>query len=155
MQMLGFRFCLITLFLAMGTTTIVKAADYIVPSGVTVLTEEQLLTQIVGSTFVGGTRWVHYYQPATDNSKEGRIKGRRKGGNLSSDINKWEVYGGSWKIKDALYCWEWDKAEWSAYNDCYTIALDGNTVIQYTKHGKVHTDPAGDISLISGNPNNL
>ena len=56
--MLGVRICLFVALLA-GATAIVTAEDYVLPTGVTILTEEQLLTQVIGSTFVGGTRWVH------------------------------------------------------------------------------------------------
>jgi hypothetical protein len=132
--------------LIVTTTSVTSAEDYVVPTGVTVLTEEQLLNQIIGSTLVGGTRWVEYYEPATGNLKEGRIKGKSKGIGL---------YGGSWKIKGALMCWEFDTAKMAVYNDCFTTALDGNTVITYTIHGKVHTDPSGRITLIPGNPNDL
>ena len=52
-------------------------------------------------------------------------------------------------------CWEFDTAKMSVYNDCFTVALDGNTVITYTIHGKVHTDPSGQITLAPGNPDDL
>ena len=144
--MMGIRYSFLLLVLVMGTTSTATAADYTVPSGVTVLTEDQLLNQIIGNTFVGGTRWVEYYEPAAGNPKEGRIKGKDRA---------YGLYGGSWRIKDSLMCWEFDKASWAVYNNCYTIVLDGNKVIQYTIHGKVHTDISGSVSLTSGNPNNL
>ena len=139
------RICLLVA-LIVTTTSATSAEDYVVPTGVTVLTEEQLLNQIIGNTLVGGTRWVEYYEPATGNLKEGRIKGKSKGIGL---------YGASWKIKGALMCWEFDTAKMSVYNDCFTAALNGNTVITYTIHGKVHTDPTGQITLLPGNPNDL
>jgi len=143
--MLRTRICFLAALFS-WSVSVATAGDYIVPTGVTVLTEEQLLTQVIGNTYVGGTMWVEYYEPPTGHLKEGRIKGksRRQG-----------PYGGSWKIKGALMCLEFDKAEWAAYNDCYTTALDGNTVIFYTIHGKVHTDVSGQVTLISGNPNDL
>jgi hypothetical protein len=143
--MLRARICFLAALFS-WSVSVATAGDYIVPTGVTVLTEEQLLTRVIGNTLVGGTRWVEYYEPATGNLKEGRIKGKSKGIGL---------YGGSWKIKGALMCWEFDTAKMAVYNDCFTIALDGNTVITYTIHGKVHTDPSGQITLIPGNPNDL
>ena len=143
--MLQVRICVLVTLLV-GAISPSTAEDYIVPAGVIVLSEEQLLNQIIGNTLVGGTRWVEYYEPATGNLKEGRIKGKSKVIGL---------YGASWEIKGALMCWEFDTAKMSIYNDCFTVALDGNTVITYTIHGKVHTDPSGQITLIPGNPNDL
>jgi len=143
--MLQARICVLVTLLV-GAISPATAEDYIVPAGVTVLTEEQLLNQIIGNTLAGGTRWVEYYEPVTGNLNEGRLKGKSKGIGL---------YGGSWKINGPLMCWEFDTARMSVYNDCFTVALDGNTVITYTIHGKVHTDPSGQITLIPGNPNDL
>ncbi len=128
------------------SVSIATAGDYIVPTGVTVLTEEQLLTQVIGNTYVGGTRWVEYYEPAADELKKGRIKGKH---------SRYGLYGGDWKIEGALMCWQFDRAEWAVYNDCWTTTLDGNNVIWYTIHGKVHTDTSGQVTLIPGNPNDL
>jgi len=50
------------------------AEDYVVPTGVTVITEEQLLNQIIGCTLLGGETWVEYFEPAANGLKEGRIK---------------------------------------------------------------------------------
>jgi hypothetical protein len=36
--------------------SIANAGDYIVPEGVTVLTEEQLMTQVIGNTYMGGKK---------------------------------------------------------------------------------------------------
>lgn len=47
--MFGFRICLL-MALVVATTSVTSAEDYVVPTGVTVLTEEQLLNQIIGNT---------------------------------------------------------------------------------------------------------
>jgi hypothetical protein len=51
--MSGARICLLMSLLA-GITSIAIAEDYVAPTGVTILTEEQILNQIIGNTIVGG-----------------------------------------------------------------------------------------------------
>jgi hypothetical protein len=126
--------------------SIANAGDYIVPEGVTVLTEEQLMTQVIGNTYMGGKKWVEYYQPSTGGQREGRIKGKHR---------RTGLYGGNWKINGPLMCWEFDDPKLAVYNDCITTALDGDTVNFYTIQGNVHTDIAGTVTLTPGNPNNL
>jgi hypothetical protein len=78
--MFGVRICLLVA-LVVATTSVTSAEDYILPTGVTVLTEEQLLNQIIGNTLESGYgRWVEYYEPPTGDQKKGRFKG--KSGNL-------------------------------------------------------------------------
>ena len=62
--MLGARICLLVALVA-GITSIATAVDYTVPTGVTVLTEEQLLNQIIGNTLMGGTKRVEYFESPT------------------------------------------------------------------------------------------
>ena len=126
--------------------SIANAGDYIVPEGVTVLTEEQLMTQVIGNTYMGGKKWVEYYEPSTEGQREGRIKGKHR---------RTGIYGGNWKINGSLMCWEFDDPKIAVYNDCFTTALNGDTVTTYTIHGIVHTDAAGTVTLIPGNPDNL
>ena len=123
-----------------------NAGEYIVPNGVTVLTEEQLMAQVIGNTYMGGKKWVEYFEPSTGGKKEGRIKGnhRRTG-----------HYGGNWKINGSLMCWEFNDPKSAAYNDCFTTALDGNTVNLYTIQGNLHSGLVDAVTLIPGNPNNL
>ena len=143
--MMKIRNCILV-GLILWITSIANAADYTVPKGVTVLTEDQLMTQVIGNTYVGGNYWVEYYEPSSGGKTEGRIKGKQ--------ASK-RVYGGNWKINGPLMCWEYDDPKMAAYNDCFTTALDGDTVNVYTIHGIVHTDPAGTITLKLGNPDNL
>jgi len=51
--MFGVRTCLLV-SLVVGATSIATAEDYVLPTGVTVLTEEQILNQIIGNTLVYG-----------------------------------------------------------------------------------------------------
>ncbi|NNE62848.1 MAG: hypothetical protein HKN34_02085 [Gammaproteobacteria bacterium] len=141
--MLGTRICL--LLALVGSTSVATAVDYTVPAGVTVLNEEQLLTQVIGSTFNGGTRWIEYYEPPTGDLKEGTIKGKGEGSG---------PYIASWTIKDSLMCWRY-KGYMASYDGCYTIALDGNNATFYKADGTIYNDPAGRIKLISGNPKSL
>ena len=63
--------------LIVTTTSVISAEDYILPTGVTVLTEEQLLNQIIGNTLVGGyENWVEYFEPPTGDQKKVRFKGK-------------------------------------------------------------------------------
>ena len=93
--MFGLRICLIVALVA-GATPVATAEDYVVPTGVTVLTEEQLLNQIIGNTLVGGyENWVEYFEPPTGDQKKGRLKGKSAKG---------ASYGGSWEVKEDLMC---------------------------------------------------
>jgi hypothetical protein len=142
--MLQARICvLVALFVAALSPAI--AEDYVVPTGVTVLTEEQLLNQIIGNTFVGGESWVEYFEPAANGQKEGRIKGLQRG----------TPYGGKWTINKALMCWQFDKAYMATYDDCFTTALEANIVTWYKTDGTIYYPSSGRPKLISGNPKNL
>jgi hypothetical protein len=61
--------------LLVGTTFIATAEDYVIPTGVTVLTEEQLLKQIIGNTVMDGIEsWVEYFEPPTGDQKKGSFR---------------------------------------------------------------------------------
>ena len=90
--MFGFRICLLVALVA-ATTSVTSAEDYVVPTGVTVLTEEQLLNQIIGSTLIGGKgKWVAYFLPPSGDQKKGRFRG--KGG--FEDDSPWRGLDGEW-----------------------------------------------------------
>jgi hypothetical protein len=132
--------------LVIGSSFISKAADIIVPDGVTLLTEEQLLNQVIGNTHIGGKSWIQYYEPGIDNLKEGKIKG---------DSRDYGLYGGTWSVDGPMMCFKWDLAIFAAYNGCWTTAIDGDNVTWYSARGILHTDPAGQVTLVPDNPNNL
>jgi hypothetical protein len=144
--MLQARICvLVALFV--GAISPAIAEDYVVPTGVTVLTEEQLLNQIIGSTLVAGNEsWVEYFELPTGDEKKGRIKG--KAGTRG-------LYEGDWTIHGALMCLHFDKMSMVAYNNCYTTALDGDTVTWYLATGTAYYSRSGRIKLISGNYKNF
>jgi len=139
--MFGFRICLLVA-LVVGTTSCATVKDYVVPTEVTVLTEEQLLNQIIGNTLESGS-WVEYFEPPTGDQKKGRFKGK-------SGIAGF--YGGSWEVKEDLMCWQYDKRV--GYNQCVTTVLDGDIVTWYQTDGfpKFTRHP---LKLISGKPKNF
>jgi hypothetical protein len=142
--MFGLRICLLVA-LVVATTSVTSAEDYVVPTGVTVLTEEQLLNQIIGNTLEGGYgHWVEYFEPPTGDQKEGRFKG--KSGVMG-------LYGGSWEVKEDLLCWQFDKVV--SLNTCVTIVLDGGIVTWYQTNGFPKYNRHPPIKLIPENPKNL
>ena len=144
--MFGFRICLLVALVA-ATTSVTSAEDYVVPTGVTVLTEEQLLNQIIGSTLIGGTgRWLAYFLPPSGDQKKGRFRGRNAMNGPTS---------GDWTVNGSLMCWHFDKVIRVGYNGCFTTNLDEDTVTWYLASGTPRYSRAGRINLISGNPENL
>ncbi len=139
------RICLLAALLV-STTLIEAAEDYVVPTGVTVLTEDQLLNQIIGSTLNGGNgHWLVYFIPQSGDQKKGRFKGMNAMFGPTS---------GDWTVNGSLMCWHFDKVTRAAFNGCFTTALDGDTVTWYLATGTPRYSRAGRINLISGNPEN-
>ena len=128
-----------------ATSSVTFAEDYILPTGVTVLTEEQLLNQLVGNTTSNG-RWSDYWEPSTGNQKEGRFRGTHK---------KYGKYAGSWRIRGHLFCYKADDPPMSGYPGCHTYALNGDSIAQYETDAKEFVSRWGRLKLISGNPENL
>ncbi len=131
----------------MVSTTFTEAAeDYVVPAGVSVLTEEQLLNQIIGNTLIGGSgRYRAYFLPPSGDQKKGRLKGKHKG----------RLTKGDWTVNGSLMCWHFDSpATEAGRGGCFTTALDGDTVTWYLPTGTPRYSRAGHIKLISGNPEN-
>ena len=130
-----------------GLTSIAIAKDYKVPDGVTVLTEKQLLTQVIGNTLTGRNKWFQYFDPSGKELKKGRMRGEKL---------QTELYGASWEVHKSLLCLKFDDARLAAlYDACYTIALDGNEVTMYKDNGYPYYDPYSPILILSGNPKNL
>ncbi len=112
----------------------------------TILTEEQILNQIIGNTLVGGyENWVEYFEPPTGDQKKGRFKGK------SAFQGR---YSGSWEVKEDLMCWQFDKPHMVKYNMCITIVLDVDIVTFYETNGFPKYNRLHQIKLISGNPKN-
>jgi len=130
-----------------GVTSIAIAKDYKIPDGVTVLTEKQLLSQVIGNTLTGGNKWFEYFDPSGKELKKGRFRTEW----LQAELNE-----GSWEIHNSLLCRKFDDARIAAiYDGCYTIALDGNEVTMYKDNGYRYDDPYSPILILSGNPKNL
>ena len=143
--MLQARICVLVALLV-GAISSATAEDYVLPTGVTVLTEEQLLNQIIGSTLMGGNfGWFAYFLPPSGDQKKGRLKGR----NSYSG-----PFSGDWSVNGSLMCWHFDSPVRVAFNGCFTTNLDGDTVTWYLPTGTPRYSRAGRIKLISGNPEN-
>ena len=139
--MFRFRICLLVA-LVVATTSVTSAEDYVVPTGVTVLTEEQLLNQIIGNTLVGGyEHWVEYYEPPNGDQKNGRFKGKSATGGR---------YGGSWEVKGELMCTQIEETHMAQYSICVTIVLDGDNATFYKTNGFPWYNRHRFIKLISG-----
>ncbi len=98
-----------------------------------VLTEQEILAQIVGNTAVstgGGERWSEYYQP------DGAIRGRSEHGTMQ----------GKWTVSGSEMCFVYVK---SGDVGCWTISVKGNE-ITYSRKGE-HSMTG---TLLKGNPNN-
>ncbi len=141
--MLGIRFCLLVA-LSIAATSIATAEDYIVPEGVSVLTEEQLLNQIVGNTLLT-IYWSQFYEPPTDNPRQGNIRG------YGQTAKK---YDGTWKVDGPVMCFEYNHAHTAQWNGCYTTSINGSKVNWYKLNGSREYDPGGQIKLLPGNPKN-
>jgi hypothetical protein len=142
--MYGTRICLLAA-LIVSTTLTEAAEDYVVPAGVSVLTEDQLLNQIIGST-LKTHRWFAYFLPPSGDQKKGRFKGR----SASSGPTK-----GDWTVNGSLMCWHFDSPIRANYNSCFTTNLDGDTVTWYLATGTPRYSRFGRIKLIAGNPENF
>ena len=144
--MYGTRICLLAA-LIVSTTLAEAAEDYVVPAGVSVLTEDQLLNQIIGSTLVGGKYfWFAYFLPPSGDQKKGRFKGR----SAFSGPTK-----GDWTVNGSLMCWHFDSPARVSLNSCFTTNLDGDTVTWYLATGTPRYSRHGRINLIAGNPENF
>ena len=97
-----------------GVTSIAFAKDYKIPDGVTVLTEKQLLTQVIGNTLSGNNKWFEYFDPS---GKE-LMKGRFRAEWLQAELNE-----GSWEIHKSLLCRKFDAARIAAIYDVSTAIL--------------------------------
>ncbi len=128
------------LFTSSASSTV---ENYLLPEGIEVLSEEELLTKIIGNTSVAGFLYKEYYVPHVGDLKGGSIKGKRLG--IS--------YNGSWSIKGPIMCWKYEDG--SDYDGCYSTALIGDEIRWYDTKGKKYKSLAGKVKLKQGNPDNL
>ncbi len=125
-------------------TSITTAEEYIIPKGVNIFTEEQLLNKFVGNTF-SNERWAEYFEPPINNPNMGKIKGKF--------LNT--AYLGSWEVKAVQVCFKHEKAFLQTHDGCYTISLEGDITTWYRANGSVWYPRGGPLKLVPGNPNNL
>ena len=100
-----------------------------------VLTEQEILAQIVGNTAVstgGGERWSEYYQP------DGTIRGRSEHGTMQ----------GKWTVSGSEMCFDYVG---SGAASCWTISVEGNEITYYRKEKHKHNT----ATLLKGNPKNF
>jgi len=100
-----------------------------------VLTEEEILAQIVGNTAVstgGGERWAEYYQP------DGAIRGRSEHGSMQ----------GKWTVSGSEMCFDYVG---SGDASCWTMSVEGNEITYYRKEKHRHQT----ATLLNGNPKNF
>ena len=145
--MLQARICVLVALLV-GAISPATAEDYVVPTGVTVLTEEQLLKQLIGNTLVGGNgQWFNLFLPPSGDQKKGRFRYK--------SASTYRPSSGDWTIHGALMCKHHDKSTLVAFNGCYTTALDGDIVTWYETDGSPWYNRFRTLKLISGNPENF
>jgi len=113
------------------------------PNVMSVLTEDQLLSNIIGSTLTGsdGFTWTEYYDLSQSDERMGVIRGK-------SD----NLYSGRWKIAGPLMCFDYEGS--SSGDGCWSLALKGHTVTWYKTNGE-KDDAWSPSKLIAGNPNNF
>ena len=103
--------------------------DRKLPDGVTVLTEEELHQNFVGSTATGGSGdevWVEYYEPG------GRIRGIWNG----------SPYGGAWTISGPWMCFDYGG---DSEDGCSTTSLNGDQVAYFDENGEPAAYPSGTL----------
>ena len=100
-----------------------------------VLTEQEILAQIVGNTanIVGGEeKWSEYYRP------DGTIRGRSEHGSVQ----------GKWTVSGSEMCFDYVG---SGDAVCWTITVEGNEITYYRKEKHKHVT----ATLLKGNPKNF
>ncbi len=112
--------------------------DYVVPDGVTLLTEDEIRDKIIENTVGGldyGKKWFEYY------TEDGAIKG----------IWDRERYRGKWTLDGPVMCFDYAG---TGYDGCWTISLDGDTVHWYKPTGELD-DPSTPDFRMDGNKKGL
>ena len=81
------------------TPSLASAVDYTPPSNVSILSEQELLTKIVGHSLDGReNKWLEYYEPSTGPQKSGNVFG------VWSGLKR---YAATWEIEGSLMCWRY------------------------------------------------
>lgn len=112
-------------------------------NNVRVLTEDQLLSNIIGNTLMGSDdfTWADYYEPSQNEKRAGEIRGKSS-----------NSYSGRWKIAGSMMCFDYEGS--SSGDGCWTLALKGDSVTWYKTNGE-RDEAWGSSKLVSGNPFNF
>ena len=105
-----------------------------------VLTEQEILAQIVGNTAISvGEKhgWSEYYQP------DGDLRGR----SVHAD-GKEHPMQGKWTVSGSEMCFDYVG---SGDAGCWTISVEGNEITYYRKEKHKHNT----ATLLKGNPKNF
>ena len=120
-------------------------AMYSLLTGVRILTEEQLLSNIVGNTLARknstGGDWAEYYEPPKGDQRKGEIIGKSS-----------KPYSGQWNISGSLMCFDYGG---SAGDGCWILSLDEYTVTWYKPNGEKKDESKFPTKLIPGDPEGL
>ncbi len=110
--------------------------DYVVPEGVTLMTEDEIRSKIIENTMTGtdyGKKWWEFYV------SDGKIKG----------LWDRQRYRGKWSLDGPVMCFDYAG---TGYDGCWTMSLDGNTVHWYKPNGELDDPPS---ELLPGNEKGL
>jgi len=115
-----------------------ESKTFTTPEGVTLMTEAELRSTLVGNTYAGesvrqpGNTYIEYIDP------DGSIRGLWNGK---------DRYKGEWAISGKVFC-----NKYKTQNGCYTFTKSDNTIYWYALDG---TTIGGQSKLMAGDPNNL
>ena len=104
--------------------------DYVVPVGVTLMSEQEIRANIIGNSVTGywqGEEFYEYLAP------DGTIRGLSAG----------RPYDGIWSISGTVLCWDYP----SDGDGCWTVSINGDQLTYYTKNGEIS---GGVETLLSG-----
>ena len=133
--------------LVVGASFPASAAEYILPKGVTVLSEEELLRQVVGGT-ISNENVTEFFEPSNNGEKKGNVKGKRTRGRGE--------YAGTWEVRGALMCFWYDVEYLERFNGiCYSIGVKGDRFDLYNIDGSKFYPGGGPFKLRPGNADNL
>jgi hypothetical protein len=113
--------------------------DYVVPDGVTLMTEDEIRDKIIENTLGGndyGKKWFEYYK------EDGKIKG----------IWDRDRYRGKWTLEGPVMCFDYAG---SGYDGCWTISLDDDDTVHWYKPTGELDDPEPPDKRYDGNPKGL
>ncbi len=106
-----------------------SATDYATPAGVTLMSEADIKSKVVGNTLEGitkkGEHWAEWY------GDTGKVVGRWK--------KKW-IYYGKWQTEGPVFCVKYPDEP--SDNWCNTMSLEGDAIVFYDKKGKVEGNGA-------------